>query len=241
MFVKPYECDLVFEKAASYIAQQELERANGVIYYCQTQNDNLRHEYESLFKDVPKSIPFARIALQRDPDAVNFWLGNSRSVTALHKDPYENIYVQVLGQKHFVLLPPIESACVNEQLHPAATYKCRYPGIAYELGNVELFPTLDNPAAQVPFAAWDPDLPEVNATAFSSLSRPMRVTLEPGDMLYLPALWYHKVSQSCNKEGLCCAVNYWYDMEYSGSFYPLSTFSRRISLLATSGNALAPE
>lgn len=41
----------------------------------------------------------------------------------------------------------------------------------------------------VPFATWDPDRPDVNATRYSKLPVPMRVTLEEGDMLYLPAMW----------------------------------------------------
>jgi hypothetical protein len=40
-----------------------------------TENDNLRGEYEELFSDVLNSVPFARIALQRSPEAINFWLG----------------------------------------------------------------------------------------------------------------------------------------------------------------------
>lgn len=183
-----------------------------------------------MFADVPKSIPFARIALEKNPDAINFWLGNARSTTAMHKDPYENIYVQILGQKHFVLLPPIESACVNEQEHPAATYQPGN-GPTDDISKLNLHPTLDEPASTIPFAMWDPDLPERNKTPFSHLSRPVRVTLNPGDILYLPALWYHKVSQSCSPEGICCAVNYWYDMEYTGSFHALSTFARRVGLI----------
>ena len=41
----------------------------------------------------------------------------------------------------------------------------------------------------VPFAIWDPDKPDENATRYSKLAEPMRVTLEEGDMLYLPAMW----------------------------------------------------
>lgn len=149
------------------------------------ENDNLRKEYIQLFSDVPKDIPFARIALQLAPEAINFWLGNSHSTTALHKDNYENIYVQVLGQKHFVLLSPVEAACVNEQVLPAATYS---PKDENE-DEVELIVTMDEPAATVPFATWDPDDPSERPTKFSHLSKPMRVTLEEGDMLYLPALW----------------------------------------------------
>lgn len=87
------------------------------------ENDNLRGEYSELYKYVAKDIPWARIALGgRAPDAINLWVGNSRSITALHKDNYENIYCQLVGSKHFVLLPPVESACVNEQLLPTANY-----------------------------------------------------------------------------------------------------------------------
>jgi hypothetical protein len=43
---------------------------------------------------------------------------------------------------------------------------------------------------------------------------------------------YHKVSQSCSEEGICCAVNYWYDMDYSGAFYPLTAFAQRIEEMA---------
>ena len=199
---------------------------------CLAENDNLRNEYEPLFHDVPKSVPFARIALQKDPDAINFWLGNSRSSTALHKDPYENIYVQVIGQKHFVLLPPIASACVNDQPQPVATYAPSIPPSKDLLDKVTFRPVLDEPHTTIPFATWDPDVPNRNKTAFSVLGTPVRVTLNPSDMLYLPALWYHKVSQSCSTEGICCAVNYWYDMDYSGSFYPLTTFAKRIEELA---------
>jgi len=54
-------------------------------------------------------------------------------------------------------------------------------------------------------------------------------------MLYLPALWYHKVSQSCSDEGLCCAVNYWYDLDFSGGFWSTSNFVRSAGLLALRG------
>jgi hypothetical protein len=85
------------------------------------ENDNLRNEYATLFSHVEKDIPWARIALQQEPEAINLWIGNSRSVTALHKDNYENVYVQIIGEKHFCLLPPVAYACVAErELRPAS-------------------------------------------------------------------------------------------------------------------------
>ena len=102
---------------------------------------------------------------------------------------------------------------------------------------------IEEEAEKVPFATWDPDDGEGRGTKYPKYAAPMKVTLEEGDMLYLPALWpvfhltsgakltqtrYHKVSQSCSEEGICVAVNYWFDMEFSGSFYPLCNFARSV-------------
>lgn len=237
VFVKPFERDEPFADVIDSIQAQGLrtssEQAHKPIRYAQTQNDNLRAEYTSLFSDVPPSIPFARVALEQSPDAVNFWLGSSASVTALHKDNYENIYVQILGRKHFVLLPPVDAACVNEQSVLAGTYAPRIASRETSgKGDEDLVIQIDQPETYVPFTTWDPDDPTSNATPYSQYAQPMRVTLDEGDMLYLPALWYHKVSQSCNDEGLCCAVNYWYDLDFSGGFWSTAGFVRGVGLLS---------
>ena len=128
-------------------------------------------------------------------------------MTALHKDPYENVYVQIRGRKHLVLLPPIATPCVNETSLPAASYIAELEDpLTIPQG---VIPQLDSPEEYVPFAIWDPDKPDDNKTKFSHLMTPLRVTLEAGDMLYLPALWYHKVSLSCGTDQFCCSVNYW--------------------------------
>lgn len=242
LFVKPHETSEPFPSVLAAIRTQEQDptvHANKPTRYAQTQNDNLRNEYATLFADVPQSIPFARIALAQDPDAINFWLGNSHSTTALHKDNYENLYVQILGRKHFVLLPPVEAPCVAEKSVLAATYAPRPGASAMEkkehsqdLESADLCVCVDEPEEYVPFATWDPDDPSRNCTPYSRYSQPLRVTLEEGDILYLPALWYHKVSQSCNEEGVCCAVNYWYDLDFAGGFWSMAGFVRSIGLIS---------
>ncbi|KXX79043.1 JmjC domain-containing protein 7 [Madurella mycetomatis] len=244
VFAKPHEEDQPFATFLDYLITQEQKTASlssqpakeaeeegesqGEVRYAQTQNDNLRHEYRPLFAHVQRTVPFARIALARDPDAINLWIGNSRSVTALHKDNYENIYVQIAGQKHFVLFPPVCQPCVNEKLLTTAHYERRSArDDGGGRGGLEL--AVEEDAVAVPFAIWDPDRPGKNETRYSKLAEPMRVTLNAGDMLYLPCMWYHKVSQSCSPEGVCIAVNYWYDMDFSGPLYPLSTFVRSVS------------
>lgn len=183
LFVKPHEEEQAFDTFLNHVIEQELGQGSPSteVRYAQTQNDNLRGEYETLFADVERDIPWARIALEQVPDAINCWIGNSQSVTALHKDNYENIYCQIVGQKHFVLLPPLAFACVGEENLKSATYARADDG---SLQAVE-----DEPEHFVPFATWDPDQPSGSSTKYSHLAEPMRVTLEAGDMLYLPALW----------------------------------------------------
>lgn len=41
----------------------------------------------------------------------------------------------------------------------------------------------------IPFATFDPDDPRSKTTHYSYLAKPMRVSLHPGDMLFLPAQW----------------------------------------------------
>lgn len=55
------------------------------VRYIQLQNGNLMTEYEELLEDVPAQIPFIGEALGKEPDAVNFWYGDERSTTSLHK------------------------------------------------------------------------------------------------------------------------------------------------------------
>ncbi|KAK5117775.1 hypothetical protein LTR85_008750 [Meristemomyces frigidus] len=222
-FVEPHETFEPFKRFLEDVrsSSQMFGKAGSNVKYAQTQNDNLRNEYETLYAGVPKDIPFARIALGAGADAINLWLGDDRSVTSLHKDNYENIYVQIRGQKHFVLLPPVEMPCINEQLLPKGRYvPCETTG--------DLEVQLDDEAEPVPVALWDPDMPDKLTTPYSYLAKPLRVTLREGDMLYLPSLWYHKVSQSVGDEGFVCAVNYWYDMDFSGHFWASNNFVRDV-------------
>ncbi|KAK5167737.1 uncharacterized protein LTR77_007436 [Saxophila tyrrhenica] len=242
LFVQPHETPEPFNEFLDYVHQDTQcppEQQNGRnVKYAQTrtsisppspihlfddlpENDNLREEYYSLLPDIPESIPFARLALEKEPDAINLWIGNERSVTALHKDNYENIYVQIRGQKHFVLLSPVEMPCVNEQLLEQARY-------VPEQESGKLVIERSEGGETLPFATWDPDEPGERTTPFSHLAKPLKATLEEGDMLYLPAMWYHKVSQTAGEEGFACAVNAWYDMEFAGGFWTANSFLRDV-------------
>jgi oxalate decarboxylase/phosphoglucose isomerase-like protein (cupin superfamily) len=56
----------------------------------------------------------------------------------------------------------------------------------------------------------------VNRHDAAGLSRATVITVEvhAGDVLYLPATWFHHVAQVNDAEGKVVAVNYWYDMQF---------------------------
>lgn len=119
--------------------------------------------------------------------------------------------------------------CVNETFLPRGRYApTAHPGRnEEEEGRLQV--ALENEASEkVPVAIWDPDVADQNTTRYSYLANPLRVTLEEGDMLYLPAMWYHKVSQTAGEEGFVCALNYWYDMDFSGHFWSGNNFVRDV-------------
>ncbi|KAI5848980.1 cupin-like domain-containing protein [Tricharina praecox] len=224
-FVKPHERQMPFGEFLDDLqAKVTSESESAMVRYAQSQDDNLLREFAPLAADVGRDIPWASEALGQQPDAANVWIGNERSVSALHKDNYENLFCQISGYKRFVLISPYEAICVRETSLQAATY---VPNPHTQ--RLAIVP--DEPASEVLF--WptvDPDSPP--GTAWWRYCRPMEVELAPGDVLYLPAMWYHKVSQRGSDEGLCCAVNYWYDMEFGGAFYPGVSFARQMTQMA---------
>ncbi|KAL5119668.1 hypothetical protein ACEQ8H_002514 [Pleosporales sp. CAS-2024a] len=239
LFCKPYQVQESFSSAVQAIIAQEQNAtpssSPAATRYIQSQNDNLRSEYRHLFAELPAHIPWATEALQHEPDAVNLWLGNSHSTSALHKDHYENIFVQLAGAKHFVLLPPVQSPCVNERAVLSATYApLLHPPVStlsHHIRKDDLCIQIDEPMHYVPLPMWDPDRPGENTSPYSPYARPMRVTVRQGDVLYLPALWYHKVKQVAGHQGVCCSVNYWYDMDFTGQFQVATMFVGEIARL----------
>ncbi|KAI0774451.1 Clavaminate synthase-like protein [Fomes fomentarius] len=189
----------------------------GEVHYLQSQNGNMftnryfdmsgeddPSEFEPLREYVPSEIPWCSEALDRSPDAVNLWVGDEKSVTSIHSDPYENIYTVIRGAKHFTLLPPTEGWCLRERQYPHATYHRASPSSALEL--------VPSPPS-TPLIRWSSVADPTASGALPPEAHPIHITVKAGETLYLPAGWWHYVRQ----EGFTVAINYWYDMEGRGT------------------------
>ncbi|KAF9931799.1 JmjC domain-containing protein 7 [Mortierella alpina] len=210
------------------------------VRYIQLQNGNLMTEYQELMDDVPVDIPFASEALGKLPDAVNFWYGDERSSTSLHKDHYENMYAVIAGRKIFTLIPPTEQFCLHEQTYIAATYVDVQEASTEPSGPSDS--SSSSPSSASPRYKLEPLDPIVHTKWIAlnpshepkeelfekyprfQMCQPFRVELNPGEILYLPAMWYHQVEQEPDHEGKCIAVNWWYDMGFEGDRFATATF-----------------
>jgi hypothetical protein len=120
----------------------------------------------------------------RNAPIVSIWLGN-RTVALAHYDMSNNIACCMVGRRRFTLFPP-------EQIHNL------YPG--------PLEPTPGGQAiSMVDFEAPDFDR---HPCFREALAAGELAELEPGDVLFYPAMWWHQVEAL---DGFNAMINYWWN------------------------------
>jgi hypothetical protein len=125
------------------------------------------------------------------------WLG-TRSNVSCHHDTFDNIACVIAGRRRFTLFAP--------EL----------------IGKLYVGP-IDNTMAGAPvsLAASADEAQEGQYPLFEEIrGRALTVELEPGDALYLPKLWWHKVESLAPLNGL---VNYWWDAFGAGPDAPYTS------------------
>jgi hypothetical protein len=98
---------------------------------------------------------------------MQWWVGSGGATTQAHYDVADNLFVQLHGRKEFWLFPPDAALCLH--VYPDAHPRARKSQVCLERPD----------AAQHPMVA--------------ALPEPLRVVLEPGDALAIPAFWFHHV------------------------------------------------
>ena len=114
---------------------------------------------------------------------ISFWLGNATRVSA-HFDFPDNIACAVAGRRRVTLFPP------------------------EQLPNLYIGPLHATPAGQ-PISLVDFKRPDFNAHPRfrQALQAAQTCTLEPGDALFIPSMWWHHIEAL---DGFNLLVNYWW-------------------------------
>jgi jumonji domain-containing protein 7 len=197
-FVTPEEVNMTMKEFLKKLD----DTSKQYICYIQRQNSNLTDDFAELMCDVESEISWASEAFDKQPDAVNFWMGDARAVTSMHKDPYENIYCVIEGYKDFILIPPTDLPYVPYKTYPVGTYK----DVISTNCHIK-----ENKGEKIDWVSVDP-LKKSHYEKYPKFSTATqyKVRVKSGDCLFLPSLWFHHVTQSHK----CIAVNYWYDMDF---------------------------
>lgn len=152
--------------------------------YYSAQDGNLLRDVPELLDDLDEeAMSFAKIAFGAEASAVNIWVGDGRSLTTMHADPFENLYLVVAGTKVFELRPPCDEAILPKPYLRRVQW---VPDVEKEGG--EVHPLKDFPGwrleVQDEKTAWvDEDVVDPKWGVC------VEVELHAGDLLYLPGLW----------------------------------------------------
>lgn len=111
------------------------------------------------------------------------WIGN-RTIASTHFDELNNLAVVVAGRRRFTLFPPDQVA--NLYIGPLDTTMAGQPASMVDLRN--------------------PDFDRFPGFAIA-LAEARTAELEPGDAIYIPAVWWHNVEALAPFNML---VNYWW-------------------------------
>lgn len=222
-FVKPEEREMTFTAFAAALRAG----ASSGVHYLSIQDDNLRTQHAPLAADVPTSVAWFEEALGCGPDAVNLWIGDRSAVSSVHADHYENLYCVVRGEKIFTLLPPADAISRDLTGRRPARYVQRRKE-SDDCAEVGSWALVDDAApdggaeASVEWIGLDP----ADAAQLPKQSACITVRVRSGEMLYLPANWFHRVTQS--EETI--AVNYWHDpiRESVPPAHVLAQFARKV-------------
>ncbi len=132
----------------------------------------------------------------RNPPLVSIWIGNRTTATA-HFDETPNLAVCVAGQRRFTLFPPDQVANL-------------YPGPLEPTPGGQTISMVDFKA---PDFARFPDFQK-------ALDAAEVADLEPGDVLYYPAMWWHHVEALAPFNIL---INYWWRRSPAFMDTPMNT------------------
>jgi jumonji domain-containing protein 7 len=220
---------------------------NNAVFYYSRQNDCLRNELKPLFDKgmVAPTLDFAEEAFgSGPPDAVNLWVGEERAVSAWHKDHYENLFYVASGEKLFHLLPPAFCPFMNGRQLESGRFQFQgtttngsdadskigwtvVPDTNDDDGGPELVTWLDANLLNRKDGEGDEDddaSDRRNPLLSSVKDKILKVHVHEGDLLYLPALWFHCVTQTCETVG----INYWYDMHFDSPAWCYFNFLQQL-------------
>jgi hypothetical protein len=113
----------------------------------------------------------------------NMWMGGGEEISLLHNDWEDNLLHVVSGYKLFTLVDP-------------------------KTPSEYLYEVYDDKVTETKLSPVNPTDPDVlSKYPLFANAEPIQIMLEPGDILFIPALYWHQVNSYCRH----ISVNIWWD------------------------------
>lgn len=160
----------------------------------------------STAESLPEFTRDNRLGLVDASVVPNIWMGNKVTV-APHFDVPDNLACVVSGRRRVTLFPP------------------------EQISNLYVGPIDFTPAGAIisMVSVKDPDLERYPKFA-QALEAAQVAELEPGDVLYIPSLWWHNVESLGEFNVL---VNYWWDEAVEGAGSPFDSIIHSLLTLSS--------
>ncbi|KAJ8023648.1 JmjC domain-containing protein 7 [Holothuria leucospilota] len=165
-------------------------------------------EYSSIshFPELEKDVEELDLAMDLlEMKHLNIWLSDGDTLGKLHFDPFDNFLCQIRGKKQLTLFEPHDNSRLYEAHIPEAL-------LGYDKSSQTFRrKTLLDSTSMVmsPLDILNPDFKRFPRFADA---RPLNCTINEGDVLFMPAFWWHEVQSYPNiTEGRNLAVNFWYE------------------------------
>ncbi|KAI8781130.1 jmjC domain-containing protein E [Biomphalaria glabrata] len=136
---------------------------------------------------------------------LNLWLSDGNTLGKLHFDPFDNFLCQISGVKELLLYEPHDNSKLYEAHIQEAVLS--YNQSSHTFHRKTLLESTSMVMSPVDIS--DPDLKRF--PKFADL-QPLNCTIQAGEVLYMPAFWWHEVQSKPNvSEHRNMAVNFWYE------------------------------
>ena len=135
-----------------------------------------------LVEKLPALLEHLRFPEQAATSRINLWFGSGGTITPLHFDRAHNLYAQIYGSKTFTIFDPVDTQFLYP--HPEDS----------RLGHLSYL---------------DIDNPNDSVYPLFRKARPCQFIITPGQLLFLPALWWHHVRSN----SVSISANQWWAPE----------------------------
>jgi lysine-specific demethylase 8/hypoxia-inducible factor 1-alpha inhibitor (HIF hydroxylase) len=175
--------NMSLNKYAQLLRQSDINNQPIYLGKCSLKNTSLA--LSSVFNNAEKQL-----GLKQAVSSFNLWLGKGGHTTHLHYDPLDGTLMQLSGEKEIILFPPSQL----DNLYPlpilnhfffGQKVRCNHSQVSLKEPDFSKFPKLKK-----------------------ALAHQYNIILHQGEILYIPAGWWHEVKLLGNQP--VCSVNRWW-------------------------------